>query len=34
MKEVTAKRKSLFEAKLKQLPTLLSPQINQDMRYI
>ena len=34
MKEVTVKRKSLFEAKLRQLPTLLPPQINQDMRYL
>jgi glutamyl-tRNA reductase len=34
MKEVTLKRKSLFEAKLRQLPTLLTPQINQDMRYL
>lgn len=34
MQEITLKRKSLFEAKLKQSSSVLAPQINQDMRYI
>lgn len=34
MQEITLKRKSLFEAKLKQSSSVLAPQITQDMRYL
>lgn len=34
MQDITQKRKSLFEAKLKQSHAVLTPQITQDMRYL
>jgi glutamyl-tRNA reductase len=34
MQEITLKRKTLFEAKLKQSASVLAPQITQDMRYL
>ena len=34
MQELTAKRKSLFEAKFKKTPAVLTPQMKSDMRYI